>query len=230
MKRILVPTQSPVDWKRLLAKPDRHWKSGRSAMSAASSWESADGLPPEIRAALNSGPSELRDLDLVIAVPEWEVPLPGALPHPTRTLAAATNASGLVIIAVEAKVDEHFGPTVGEKRAAASAGQHERLSYLHKVLGLGTPLPDAIRYQLVHRLASAVLTAAQSHARTAVMLVQSFSPDSRWFDDFGAFASAIGSVAAKDAVAKVPSVQSPALMGWCRGDQRHRSAVLEGAV
>ncbi|MBK8697715.1 MAG: hypothetical protein IPN17_37065 [Deltaproteobacteria bacterium] len=232
MKRILVPTQSPVDWKRLLAKPDRHWKSGRSAMSAASSWESADGLPPEIRAALNSGPSELRDLDLVIAVPEWEVPLPGgATTSHTDVLAVATNASGLVIIAVEAKVDEPFGPTVGEKRAAASAGQHERLSYLHKVLGLGTPLPDAIRYQLVHRLASAVLTAAQFHARTAVMLVQSFSPDSRWFDDFEAFASAIGSVAAKDAVAKVPSVQSPALyMGWCRGDQRHRSAVLEGAV
>ena len=232
MKRILVPTQSPLDWKRLLAKPELHWKSGRSAMSAASSWESADGLPPEIRAALNSGPSELRGLDLVIAIPEWEVPLPGgATTSHTDVLAVATNASGLVIIAVEAKVDEAFGPTLGEKRAEASAGQQERLAYLHQVLGLSTPLADGIRYQLVHRLASAALTATRFHAPTAVMLVQSFSQDSRWFDDFEAFASAIGTAAAKGSVAKVPSVQSPVLyMGWCSGDQRHRAAVLEGAV
>lgn len=232
MKRILVPTRSPLDWKRLLAKPELHWKSGRSAMSAASSWESADGLPPEIRAALNSGPSELRDLDLVVAIPEWEVSLPGgSTTSHTDVLAVATNANGLVVIAVEAKVDETFGPTVGEKRAEASAGQQERLEYLHTVLGLSKRLPDTIRYQLVHRLASAVLTARQFHAQTAVMLVQSFSPDSRWFDDFEAFASAIGSTAAKGSVATIPSVQAPTVyMGWCSGDQRHRAAVLEGAV
>jgi len=182
--------------------------------------------------ALNSGPSELRDLDLVIAIPEWEVSLPGgATTSHTDVLAVARNERGLVIIAVEAKVDEPFGPTVGEKGAEATPGQQERLAYLHRVLGLTTPLSDGVRYQLVHRLASAVLTATQFHARTAVMLVQSFSPDSRWFDDFEAFASAIGSVAVKNGIAPVPSVQSPALyMGWCSGDQRHRSAVLEGAV
>lgn len=111
------------------------------------------------------------------------------------------------------------------------SGQQERLAFLHTILGLDTPLPDPIRYQLVHRLASAVLTAKRFHSRTAVMLVQSFSPESRWFDDFEAFASAIGSVPARDAVARVPSVQSPTLyLGWCSGDQCHRAAVLEGAV
>lgn len=232
MKRTFVPTQSPLDWKRLLAKPDLHWKSGRSAMSAAACWESSDGLPPEIRTALNKGPSELHDLDLVMAVPEWEVTLPGgSTTSHTDVLAIATNPRGLVIIAVEAKVDEPFGPTIGEKRSESSAGQQERLAYLHTTLGLARPLPDPIRYQLVHRLASAVLTARKFHAATAVMLVQSFSPDSRWFDDFEAFASAIGSKPARDAVARIPSVQSPALyMGWCSGDQCHRAAVLEGAV
>ena len=227
MKRILVPTQSAVDWKRLLAKPDLHWKEGRSAMSAASSWESANGLPPEIRAALNSGPDELRDLDLIVAMPEWEVALPGgSTTSHTDVLAVASNPRGLVIIAVEAKVDESFGPTLGEKRSDASNGQQERLDYLHKILGLREPLPDGVRYQLVHRLASALVTSARFHAGTAVMLVQSFSPESRWFDDFEAFAAAIGAEASKGALAKVPSVAVPPLyLGWCAGDQRHRSAL-----
>lgn len=121
MKRILVPTQSPADWKRLLAKPDLHWKPGRSAMSAASSWEAANGLPEEIQAALNSGPSELQNLDLVIAIPEWEVPLPGgATTSHTDVLAVARNAPELVILAIEAKVAEPFGPTIREKRTEAS--------------------------------------------------------------------------------------------------------------
>lgn len=232
VKRILIPTQSPLDWKRLLAKPDLHWKPGASAMATASSWEAADGLPREVQAALSSGPAALRDLDLVIAVPEWEVPLPGgSTSSHTDVLAVATSAHGLVVIAVEAKVDEPFGPTIGEKRAEASGGQHERLRYLHETLGLTQPLPDTLRYQLLHRSASAVLTARRFHAETAVMLVQSFSPEARWFDDFRAFASALGAAVAAGAVGCVPSACAPALyVGWCAGDQRHRSPVVEDAV
>jgi hypothetical protein len=36
MKRILVPTEGPRDWRRLLAQPDFHWQPGRSAMSLVS--------------------------------------------------------------------------------------------------------------------------------------------------------------------------------------------------
>jgi hypothetical protein len=228
----MIPTQSLVDWKRLLAKPDLHWKPGASAMAAASSWEAADGLPSEVRVALNAGPVELRHLDLVIAIPEWEVPLPGgATTSHTDVLAVATNSHGLVVIAVEAKVDEPFGPTIGEKRAQASDGQRQRLHYLHETLGLTQPLPDAVRYQLLHRSASAVLTARRFHAHAAVMLVQSFSPESRCFDDFQRFAAAVGASVGPGAVAPVPSVQAPALyLGWCAGDQRHRSPVVQDAV
>jgi hypothetical protein len=227
MKRIMIPTQSAGDWKRLLAKPDLHWKSGASAMPAASSWESADGLPPEVGAALESGPDQLRGLDLLIAVPEWEVPLPGgSTTSHTDVLAVATNSHGLVVIAVEAKVDEPLGPTLGEKRLEASAGQQERLRYLHAVLGLQQPLPDAIRYQLLHRSASAILTARRFHAQAAVMLVQSFSPDSRWFEDFAAFVVALGASGGRGAVTLVPGDNMPRLyLGWCAGDQRHRLPV-----
>jgi hypothetical protein len=70
-------------------------------MPAASSWESADGLPPEVGAALESGPDQLRGLDLLIAVPEWEVPLPGgSTTSHTDVLVVATNSHGLVVMDV----------------------------------------------------------------------------------------------------------------------------------
>lgn len=219
MKRILVPTQSAEDWKRLLAKPDLHWKPGRSAMSTATSWEAASGLPTEIKAALDAGPPELQGLELLLAIPEWEVALPGGnTTSHTDVMAVARNERGLVVIGVEAKVDEPFGPTLGEKRAEASAGQQARLTYLHETLGRKEELPDGIRYQLLHRTASAILTARAFHAATAVMLVQSFSPESMWFEDFEAFSAALGAKVAKGALAQVPALSKPTLfVGWCSG-------------
>ncbi|MGE0441444.1 MAG: hypothetical protein AB7S39_13235 [Gemmatimonadales bacterium] len=217
MKRILIPSKKAKSWKRLLAKPDLHWKDGRSAKSTALSWEAANDLPSEMRAALETGPADLRGLELQLAVPEWEVALPGgATASHTDVMALARNDAGLVAIAVEAKVDEVFGPTLGEKRKKASAGQTERLDYLHQVLGLPNGLPDSVRYQLLHRTASAVLIARAFHASTAVMMVQSFSQDAAWFDDFTAFGTALGVRVATGSVARVGARTGPALyLGWC---------------
>lgn len=226
MKRIFVPTKSADDWKPLLAKPDLHWKPGYSAMSTALSWEAAGThFPPEVQAGLNSGPPDTSGLELLIAIPEWEVALPGGRTSShTDVLALARNDLGLVVVAVEAKVDEPFGPTIGEKRAEASSGQTERLDYLHKTLGLNSDLPDNIRYQLLHRSASALLTAQQFHARAAVMVVQSFSPEGLWQGDFLAFADALGASAAPGKVARAATALNPALyVLWCAGDQRYRS-------
>jgi len=128
MKRIVVPTKSGADWKRLLAKPDLHWKPGKSAMSVAASWEAAgDRFPSEVSTALAASKDpDLANLELLLAVPEWEVELPGAVTTShTDVMALAGNVRGLVAVAVEAKVDEEFGPTLGEKRAAPSSGQAE---------------------------------------------------------------------------------------------------------
>src|SRR5690606_5765115 len=103
------------------------------------------------------------------AFPEWEVSLPGGeTVSQTDVLAIARNRHGLVILGVEAKVDEPFGPTLNEKKASASSGQLERIAYLEKELGRRFAFDGEIRYQLLHRSVSALLTARAFHAPIAV--------------------------------------------------------------
>jgi hypothetical protein len=234
MKRVLVPTRSGSDWQRLLAQPELHWKRGNSAMTAAASWESAaPRLPAEISAALDtSGDQRLHGLELLVAVPEWEVNLPGGVTSShTDVLAVTRNQTGLVVVAVEAKVDEEFGPTIGQKRIDPSSGQKERLEFLHATLSLSMPLPDSIRYQLLHRAASAVLTARDFHAATAVMVIQSFSAESRWLSDYREFCQALGVGDAVGVAQQVPGVSAPALfVAWCTGDQRFRQVDLPSGI
>jgi hypothetical protein len=234
MKRIFTPTISGSDWQRLLGKPELHWKSGRSAMSAAACWEENEPhLPPEISRLLEaSGDEALASLELLVAIPEWEVDLPGGdRPSQTDVLAITRNERGLVILGVEAKVDEPFGPTLGERKADASAGQLERIAYLESELGCTAALVDSIRYQLLHRTVSALLTARAFHATTAVMLVQSFSPDSRWREDFEAFAVALNARSITADLWEIELDQSPRLIiGWCKGAEEFLSVELPSGI
>jgi hypothetical protein len=50
----------------------------------------------------------------------------------------------------------------------------------------------ALRYQLLHRAASAILEAQRYRAKTAVLLVHSFSDDKKGVADFSAFLQAVG--------------------------------------
>jgi len=47
MPRILL-TSGPDDWQKLLAKPEKQWKSGYSARTLAHCWEAVDEFPPEV--------------------------------------------------------------------------------------------------------------------------------------------------------------------------------------
>jgi hypothetical protein len=234
MKRIFVPTVSGSDWQRLLGKPELHWKSGRSAMSTAACWESNEPeLPQEISAVLEaSGDEALGSLEILVAIPEWEVDLPGGdRPSQTDVLAITRNELGLVILGVEAKVGEPFGPTLGEKKMNASAGQLERVAYLERELGCTAPMEDDIRYQLLHRTVSALLTGRAFHAGTAVMLVHSFSPESRWREDFEAFAAALGGSRLTDDLYEIELGQRPRLIiGWCKGAEEFLSVELPSGI
>ena len=149
----------------------------------------------------------------------------------TDVLILARNGTGLAVIAVEGKVDEEFGPTLVSKRAEATAGQDERLEYLHSALGLKSPLDGTIRYQLLHRAASAAIVAREFHASVAVMLVHSFSSSSRWFDDYKSFGEALGVSLVPGKAFKVPHLKEPQLfLGWASGDQRLREVTVPAAV
>ena len=232
MKRIFLPTSTGTDWQQLLAKPVTHWKQGASAMTAAAAWEAADGaLPPEISRILESSREPLLlDQQLLAALPEWQVPLPGGITTSnTDVLAICRNELGLCIIGVEAKVLEDFGPLVSSKRAEASSGQRERMAYLHSLLGVER-FDDAIRYQLLHRTASALLTAREFHAATAVMLVQAFDTPAARRADFEAFRIAMGAREVAPLIYKVDSFTGPSLfLAWCDGDSRFRDVAFASA-
>lgn len=228
MKRIVVPTQSAEDWKRLLAKPDLHWREGYSAMTLAQSWETAHPhAPAEITQTLDaSRDPHLTDLALLLAIPEYQVDLPGgARPSQTDVLALMRGKGGLVAVAVEGKVDEAFGPTVGEKRAEQSAGVNERLAWLSGLLRLDD-IPSGIRYQLLHRTASALLIAREFDAAAAAMVVHTFSPTGMWFDDFAAFAALFGAAVEPGCAVALGEFEGvPLFIGWAAGDQRFRVRV-----
>lgn len=234
MAQILVPTSSIEDWKSLLAQPDLHWKAGFSAMTLARSWEAAvkTGFPPEVVQALGEGRSEWARLRLLLAIPEYKVSLPGGSRASQTDLVAFARAdSGLVVLAIEGKVDESLGPTVGQKRAEKSPGVDERLAYLEEALGLTSPCPDTIRYQLLHRTVSALRVADDFAAKSAVMLVQSFSPSGKWRSDFDAFAALFGVQAVTGSVIGIGNRNGIDLfIGWCAGDQRFRAEIAAPVV
>ena len=190
---ILKPTSDVEDWKQLLAKPDLHWKPGGSAMETAFSWQGAGGLPREIQALLPQA-------ELLFAIPEYKVQLPGgARESQNDVFALARDDTGLIVIMVEAKRDEPFGPTVGDWFKTPTTGKQTRLEYLADILHLNSSqLKTSIRYQLLHRAASAVLTARKFHARRCVMVVQSFSPEHRWFEDYATLCSIFGEKAERE--------------------------------
>jgi hypothetical protein len=232
MKRVFVPTQTGTDWQRLLAKPELHWKTGASAMTAAASWEAAaDSLPGEVTRLLDSSQEPLlMGQRLLVAIPEWQVPLPGGNTNSsTDVLAICRNSHGLCILGVEAKVLEDFGPTLAKKRSGASAGESERMAYLHTLLGVDR-FEDAIRYQLLHRTASALLTAQEFHAAAAVMLVHAFDTPATQRGDFEGFRVAMRGTEVAPMLYKVPSFEGPALyLAWCDGDPGFRKVSLPSA-
>jgi hypothetical protein len=144
----------------------------------------------------------------------------------TDILALCRNDLGLCVVAVEAKVLEDFGPLVGEKRISASENQQIRLDFLHRLLKV-EHFDDAIRYQLLHRTASALLTAIDFHAATAVMLVHAFDTPADRKIDFTAFCQAMGASEVAPDLFMVPGFTTPSLyLAWCDGNNEYRNVQL----
>lgn len=221
MSRIYVPSEGPDAWRSLLAKPELHWARGYSARSLAHCWEAADGLPAEVAAVLEPafGPTEL-----LFAIPEHKVALPGGRRESQcDVFALVRGKSELIACAVEGKVDEPFGPSLAEWLEEASPGKLERLRFIQGCLGLEGELDGAVRYQLLHRTAAAVVEAERFTAGAAAMVVHSFSPEDRWRDDFERFLE-LFSDAKRTAEGQLLLPGGKRLvLGWASGDQGFRA-------
>jgi hypothetical protein len=223
MSRILAFTSGPADWKALLADPDKHWRTGFSACTLAHCWEAADGFPPEVAAALEDAREpELADLVPMLAVPEFKVPLPGGKRSSQNDIfVLARSGARPVTIMVEGKVHESFGPELGEWLTEASPGKLKRLAFLQATLGLVVEPAATIRYQLLHRAASALLVAEQYHAAAAVLIVLSFSARRAGWPDYEAFLGLFGVTAVLDTIQRIPrAAPIPLFTGWITGDPK----------
>jgi hypothetical protein len=188
-KVIYIPSKSVDDWKQFLAQPNRQWKNGYSAKSLATCWQNANGIPKKIKQVFwkNDG-DEFKDIEMLIGIPEYKVDLPGAERGSQNDLfVLARTSKELFPIMVEGKVSESFGPLVSEWKRDMSLGKQERLKYLCDLLNLNIKNIDNIRYQLLHRTASAIITANRYHCNMAVVIIHSFSQESRSFNDYCGF-------------------------------------------
>lgn len=124
---------------------------------------------------------------MVLAIPEYKIRLPGRGGSSQTDLVVLARSADdeLIAIAIEGKVSEKFGKeTLGRWYIERSSNKRVRLDYIKRKLGLAGELPDNLRYQLLHRTASAVVLAERFCAHYAVMLVHSFSPIQARFGDY----------------------------------------------
>ncbi|MDD4722735.1 MAG: hypothetical protein PHR07_08345 [Acidaminococcaceae bacterium] len=218
---IYVPSKGVSSWKELLADPTKHWKEGCSAIELAKAWESASGFPHEVEQIFaKSGNDLFQDIEILYAFPEFKVSILGGSKASQNDLyVLGKGAKGTVVIMVEGKVREDFGPLIKEKVDKGQATK--RLEFLRKKLAISDKKNiDNIHYQLLHRTASAILEAERVGAKAAVMLVHSFDFNRAHFDDFAQFVSLYGVKAVPDKIIG-PIIGKgsamPVYVAWCSG-------------
>jgi len=225
MKRIFIASTQPEDWKHLLADPEKHWRTGFSAKSLAHCWEDTDNFPQEIaRLFAESNIPAFQNIEVLLILPEYKVPLPGGRSSPSQNdIFVLAKAQGqLISITVEGKVSEPFDLTLEKWSAKASKGKIRRLAFLKEQLGLSKDLPLHIRYQLLHRTASAVIEAQRFNAKSAVMLVHSFSQSEEWLEDYQSFLNLFEVTAEPNQLVFVKRTQGIDLYcGWARGNAKY---------
>jgi hypothetical protein len=227
MGHILVPSRGPKDWRRLLADPEKHWRRGFSARTLAAAWEDSNGWPSEVRRALARAESpSLRQADILFAVPEYRVDLPGGRrPSQSDIFVLAQVRTGLATIMIEGKVHEDFGPLFDDWYSRPSSGKETRWRFITTTLGLHGVSARGLRYQLFHRLASAALAAQRFGAADAVMLVHSFGHQPDHFADYQAFVELFGRQSRRGEIIQLAS-SSPTRLhaGWVVGNREYLRA------
>lgn len=214
------PTTGPEDWKGSLQEPEKQWKPGYSAWALAHCWEAAQGFPPEIQDHLKP---HFAHVALEKGWVEHQVSMPGQGKASHNDLfVLARSDQGDLCLAVEGKVNETLGSTIGEWHNQ-SPNRETRLSGILDVIGLPRTIPNTIRYQLLHRMASPVIEARKTfRVEHAVMIIHSFSAVDAHFADFAAFLELYGiqspEIGQLYTLRSVDGIKLYA--GWVRGDRQ----------
>lgn len=191
--------KSVNEWRSLLADPIKHWKDGKSAKELAKLWTNSDELPESVKALF---PNE--EITPLFLFPEYKVDMPAqGNPSHNDLYVLASTRSGYMVIVVEAKAGEDFGPLVSdwyqERLKNNDKGENavKRLNGIVTIMGLENhDLPPYskignLRWQLFHRTASAILEAKRISASKALVLIQSFTQDLRSYNDFRLFLTSL---------------------------------------
>ncbi|AFM14217.1 DUF6946 family protein [Turneriella parva] len=195
------------DWIEVVSR--RHYKPGHSAYECAHRWQNIGArFPVEIEAILRESKNRLLGaLEIKQIYAEYPVWLDTHTTPSKNDLMIFAEGPGnrKVVLAVEAKCDETFaqpvdtwirtadkpGPRHQRKLFKKASGPVERkvrrLDFLNTILSTSISPDSTLRYQLLHRTASAILTARQTYAEAAVVLIQAFTDSERNFQDFQAF-------------------------------------------
>jgi len=191
ISRLYIPLIEPEDVIRHLGHQEQHWKEGRSAHALTRLWADHNGLPDAIHSILRDHPV-FRSAKLIDGFLERQVDIGSAgRPSQTDLLAIVGLEKRIAIVAIEGKAGEPFGDLV-DKWFDGSNTKRVRLEVLCRTLGLSTEQARPLRYQLLHRAASAVYEAKRYRTDLAGILVHNFSGDEAGFSDFCKFLQALG--------------------------------------
>ena len=157
-----------------------------AALAAVDRWEAVKGVPPEISEILGA------DAKLGYAVPGLIVPIPGD-PGPSR-------CDVFALVEIEKKVggigvfatDDGFGETVRDWQKGVAADGKGRLGTVCRTLEVQAQQTEGLRYQLLHRMAAAILKADERRAKFVGLIVQSFFHEQKGLEDFKAFCALLG--------------------------------------
>jgi hypothetical protein len=223
MNRLCIGTRGIGSWRERLASPDRQWERGFSAFETAVSWElasrSESGIPEPIEKLLRA--SGYGDPVLVLAVAEHKVDLP-----PNRKAAsqsdvwAVVNTSlGMLSLTVEAKAKEAFGDAILQKWREGNGSEASKRNRLERWNFLCSHLPkadsfDHVRYQMLHRCASAVIEAKRLGIRHAAFVVQAFGAPTENFRDYAMVCDALKIASAPGSMATTAVNDIRLSIGW----------------
>jgi hypothetical protein len=189
----------------------------------------ADGFPRSVKKVFrNSGLPLFKDVELLLAFPEYTVSLVprGSRPSQNDIFVLARGNDQLITMAVEGKVDEPFGDTLADWDPSSTPGKRRRFRYLCDLLDLPREQLGDIRYQLLHRTASAVIEARKFGARGALMLVHSFDrsgeEEGETFQDYCRFLDLFGVTGRMDSLVLGKNVSGIDLyFAWVDGEKKY---------